>query len=173
MRTLYYLVLIVILASCASKTVASDTQIQALATAVDSANYTITAEWAIPLDNDATQVLNALQPAGNIVNGNRVYLDGGSQIHIIQDSIAMDLPYFGTRQISGGIAGNMGIRVYGAFTSETKTDNKHPNERSIAIKTQEGSESYNINVRLFATGKATLVVNSNQRESIRYTGTWE
>ncbi len=151
----------------------SDAQIEALARAVDSTNYTITAEWAIPLDNDATQVLNALQPAGNIVNGNRVYLDGGSQIHIVQDSIAMDLPYFGTRQISGGISGNTGIRVHGSFTSETKTDSKHPNDRSITIKTKEGSEFYNINLRLFATGKATLVVNSNQRQSIRYMGSWE
>ena len=173
MKWIYALYMLVLLTGCRSTTPVTQAQIDAIEKAVKTQEFTFKAQWAEPLDQTALQVFNALRPAGGIVNGNRVHIEnGGYYIRLKEDQIFIDLPYFGKRQISGGLPGDTGIEVEaGDYTWEQRTTDKDE-QRSIDIQTASNGESYDISIRLFAQGKASVVVNSTQRQSIRYVGTW-
>ncbi len=175
MRTTLLLATIVVsMFSCSTQKKFTEQQSIALETAVSTPRFVITPQWAEPLDQTSVQVLSALQPAGGIVNGNRVQIEsGGHYINVSSEEISVNLPYFGTRQISGGLPGNTGIVVeHGTYTFKDGTGNKD-GQRNIQLQTSSNGESYTIAIRLFSLGKATVVVNSSQRQSIRYVGTWK
>lgn len=174
MKTLCYTVLALILIACSSSKPATNGQITALEAAVSTPQFVITPQWAEPLDQTSAQVLNALQPAGGIVNGNRIQIESGAHfIKLNPETIDIYLPYFGTRQISGGLPGNTGIVAEDAHYTLRSSNNDKEGQRNITVQTASNGESYTISIRLFAQGKATVVVNTTQRQSIRYVGTWE
>jgi hypothetical protein len=107
-------------------------------------------------------------------NGNRIYIaDAVNYIAVKNDSVFVMLPYFGTRQISGGLPGNVNIQVAQALDDWEARPEKKDNQRSLHIATKHKGESYDISIRLFAKGKATVVLNTSQRQSIKYEGRWE
>jgi len=174
MRWMVSLVVGFCIISCSSSRTYTEVQISTLASAVSTPSFYINAQWALPLDNDAAQVLNALQPAGNVVNGNRVHIDNGTNfIKVRQDSLFVNLPYFGTRQISGGAPGNTNIEVAMALEIWRTEPSKKAYQRNLRFEARHKGEAYDIAIRLNAGGTATVIVNSSQRQSIRYTGNWE
>lgn len=174
MKTILYVLVAALLAGCSSATSITSAQRAALERAASLPQIVFTAQWAVPLDQTSVQVLNALQPAGGVVNGNRVQIEsGGHYLKLTETTIDVNLPYYGTRQISGGLPGNTGIVVEkGSYTKKDGTGNKD-GQHNIQVQTSSKGESYTIALRLFAQGKAIMVVNSSQRQSIRYTGTWK
>ena len=174
MKWFFWVLVGFVLVSCGSTREVTEVQLASLEKAVTTPQFHIQAEWALPLDNDATQVLNLLQPAGNIVNANRVFIDNGSHyIKVFTDSIAIHLPYYGTRQISGGLPGNTNIEVAQKLSQWTEESSKKSHIRNLQFEAKQKGEAYDIRIRLHAKGSATVVVNSSQRQSIRYTGKWE
>lgn len=157
--------------ACASTQV-TPAQQTALAKAVSTPELHFETEWILPLGNDAAQVLNSLQPAGNITNGNRIYSTDGFLI-IRNDSIIADLPYFGRRQVSGGSPGNTGIKVAERLSDWELQERKKDTEETLSIRTSDGSESYSIFLTLYARGKAYMSINSSQRQSLSYQGSWK
>ncbi len=173
-NTMLLVIIVTSILSCSTQKKFTEEQSTALETAVSTHQFVITPQWAEPLDQTSVQILSGLQPAGGIVNGNRVQIEGGGHyINITSEEISVSLPYFGTRQISGGLQGNTGIVVdKGAYTWKESTGNKQ-DQRNIQIETSSNGEAYTIAMRLFARGKATVVINTSQRQSIRYVGTWK
>lgn len=173
-KYILFLCTLVLFTACGSSSPITETQIRDLETAVTTPHFTFNAEWANPLDATSGQLLNSLNPAGGIVNGNRVLLDNGSYaIQVKNDSLIMNLPYFGTRQISGGLPGNTGIKVEQPLEEFMVSKIKKDSRRDITMTGTHNSEAYDVSVTFYAGGHATVVVNSSQRQSIRYTGTWE
>lgn len=173
-QRILFLLLATFLASCGStKTITAEEQ-KALETAVSSQDFTINLQWAYPLDGTSAQVLNSLQPAGNIVNGNRVLISTSSpQIQVRKDSLIANLPYFGVRQISGGLPGNQGVEIDQEIREWEVIPTKKSSEQNVRVEAKQKGEAYDIAIRLYAKGNAVVVLNSSQRQSIRYTGTWE
>lgn len=169
-----FLFICILSVSCASKVVITPAEKDILETAIHTPKFTIDLEWAYALNADAGQLLNSLNPAGTVANGNRFYIqDGAYSFEIFQDSVKANLPYFGTRQISGGLPGNTGINIKDSYSNWELKEVKKDSERTIDLRASEGGESYDITLTLSAKGNATVIINSMQRESIRYTGTWK
>ena len=167
-----YILLIGSLLACGSQKEITESQRLGLERAVTTPTFKIQMQWAYPLSNTASQYLNNLQP-GVRANGNRIYIaDGSNYVQIKNDSVFVDLPYFGTRQISGGMPGNVGVQIKEALKDWELRPEKKANQRSIRIATKHKGEYYDLSIHLFAEGKATLVVSTSQRQSIRYEGRW-
>lgn len=160
-----------LLMACASNAVTPQQQ-RALAQAISTPQLHFETEWVTPLGNDATQLLNTLQPAGNVVNGNRIYATNGFLI-IRNDSIIANLPYFGRRQVSGGNPGNTGIKIEDKLSDWTVLENKKDEKETIRIRAEENSESYTLFLTMYASGTANISLNSSQRQSLSYQGTWK
>jgi len=175
MRILIYFICAGLLLACNSTKEYTAAELTHLETAVNAPQFTFTAQWANPLDQDATQVLNALRPAGGIVAGNRVRIDSGVyQLKVAEDQVEIDLPYFGTRQISSGnYPTDSGIQAKGPYKDFKIRNSKKPNLRNLSLQISDTTESYNISIQLFAGGTASITVNSSHRQSISYNGTWE
>ena len=158
--------------ACGGQREITETERLDLERAVTIPAFKIQMQWAFPLSNTAAQLLNTMQPgvraAGNSININ----DGSNYVQLKNDSVFVELPYFGTRQISGGLPGNVGIRVADALKDWELRPEKKANERSLQISTKHKGEYYDLSIHLFSKGKATVVVNSSQRQSIRYEGRW-
>lgn len=172
LKTSIYILLIGSLLGCGSERAMTEAERIGLEKAVSTPAFKIEMQWAYPLSNTAAQLLNNLQPgiraAGNSININ----DGRNYVQLKNDSVFVDLPYFGTRQISGGYSDNVGVRVAEALKDWELRPEKKANERSIHISTKHKGEYYDLSIHLFSKGKATVVVNSSQRQSIRYEGRW-
>lgn len=169
-----YIIIGILCMACASKAVVTPAEKEELKKAVSTPGFNISLDWAFSLNTEAGEILNSFNPSGTIANGNRFYIqDGSYSFAVAQDTLRANLPYFGIRQISGNVNGNQGINIEEPFTNWKLQEGKNDRERTIEIRAKEDSEIYDITVTLYAKGKAGVVVNSSQRQSIRYTGTWE
>lgn len=159
---------------CSTQKKITEQERAALETAVTTPIFQIKAAWAYPLDTTSAQILGSLRPAGGVVQGNSVLLDSGQYtVEVKNDSVFVNLPYFGTRQISGGLPGNTGIYIKQPLDNWKVLSNKNNSAKNLRVTAAQNGESYDIAIRLFATGTANIVVNSTQRQSIRYTGYWK
>jgi len=173
-KLLIYILYSMLCIACSSTKEIPQEQLEALDVAVHELRFKINAKWAYPLSTDATQILNSLQPSGILANGNRIRIDNSSGfLRIADDSIAISLPYFGVRQISGGYLNNTGIKVNRVLEDWQLRDTKKNDQRVLSVTTRENGETYTINLRLFAKNNASIVITSSQRQSIRYEGVWE
>ncbi|GGD39186.1 hypothetical protein GCM10011361_02880 [Muriicola marianensis] len=118
-----------------------------------------------------TQVANSglLMPGSN---ANRIDLMGNSNyFRVVGDSVFINLPYFGERQIGGGYGNpDVGINFEGVPLSYVLTKEEKDNKYTAEIKVRDEIETLAINLFLFPSGKADIYVNSTHRSSIRYTG---
>lgn len=168
-----YVLLVGSLMACGSVREVTETERAVLEKAVTTPAFNIRMQWAYPLNSGSAQLLNSLQP-GVRANGNRIYIDDGANyMQVKNDSVFVALPYFGTRQISGGLPGNVGVHVAQALDDWEAMPAKNTAERSLHIATKHKGEAYDLSIRLFAKGKATVVLNTSQRQSIKYEGRWK
>jgi len=176
MRILLYFICASLITACGSSREYTAAELAHLEKAVSTPQFTFTAQWANPLDADATQILNALRPAGGgAVAGNRIRLDSGVYtLKLEGEELEVDLPYFGTRQISSGkYPTDSGIQAKGPYKDFRIKSSKKSHQRNLSLQVSDATESYNISLQLFAGGTASITVNSSHRQSISYNGTWE
>lgn len=166
--------LIVLLYSCASTSRRSTAGpgMEALGERVSSRSYEIQATWAFPLMTQGiTQVANSglLMPGSN---ANRIDLMGNSNYFRVEgDSVLINLPYFGERQIGGGYGNtDVGINFEGVPLSYELKKEEKQDRFTAEIRVRDEIETLVINLFLFPSGKADINVNSTHRSSIRYTG---
>ncbi len=175
MKTLHVLVsslLLVLMASCGTTSKVSSEEMQQIEDMVHNRAFEFVAEWAMPLaTNSLTQISNVglLPPGSNI---NQINLLGNSNfIKIEGDSVSAYLSYYGERQMGGQYgAVDTGITFNGVPRDFNVVRNDKKNSYSIKFDINDGAEAYQVNMTLFPDLAGSVVINSNQRFSIRYQG---
>ena len=150
----------------------SPKQIAQLTQLIDSKSYRFNATKAYPMQTQAfTTIANSgiLPPgtASGIIDLTTIT----SFIEIHGDSITGDLPFYGERQFSAGPMAVTGIRFKGTAKSFNSAYNSSKERFDNRIEIRGNQELFQINLYIFPNGTADARVMSNQRNTIRYTGT--
>lgn len=142
-----------VLSSCgSSKLGAVPKDYQQLEALLDSGQFEIQNDWAIP------------QRGGNInLSGNSNY------IRFQGDSVELFLPYFGVRHFGGGYGNNGGIEYEGLV--EDIQINREEKRITMEFSAANSSEDYKFYLTLYPNGNSNTTVNSSQRDNISYRGT--
>lgn len=97
-------------------------------------------------------------------------LSYGYALKVKGDSVISYLPYFG-RAYSIPYGGGKGLDFTGKIKKYVVTHVKTDRWR-VEFETDSGEDVLRYSVEVFDNGKAAIDVNSNNRESIRYSGEW-
>lgn len=165
--------LLAVLWSCGSsqKAGASTMQSQALEQLVEQKSFQIVSEWAQPMNTNA---MNSIASSGLLLPGN-----SGSNISLIAnpnylkmmgDSVVAYLPYFGERQLSGGYGIGSAIEFKGHPDKLKVSQNSKKETYTIGFTIKDKSEVYQVTITLFNSLASHIVINSSQRNFIRYIG---
>lgn len=138
---------------------------------VSDRNFTMVALWAEPTP-DAS--LNAMASAGILPPGSspsRINLGENSNYFRMKgDSVFIQLPYYGERQVVKTYGQAEGITYEGLANDLKVNRNADRNYYDIAFTAKDRGENFICNLRLFGGQRALLTVQSNQRNQIRYDG---
>jgi hypothetical protein len=118
-------------------------------------------------NKDFTVNVNAAQP----MSGPMVVLTSPYSIKVKNDSIYSYLPYYG-RAYSVPYGGGKALNFNDKTISYTqRTTSKGLSEITIKVKNDEDTYTYILS--LSPAGSASITVNSQNRQSISFSGTWE
>ncbi|KQR69800.1 DUF4251 domain-containing protein [Pedobacter sp. Leaf176] len=147
----------------------SQTDKQTTAKIIADKSYIFTANTAMPMANqDVSQVLRNLpgSQGGGVIN-----LSGAAyDFTVTPDSIVAYLPYYGRAFFAPYNPTEGGIKFKSKDFSYTQSKNKK-GSYSVNIKTKDlKSENYQMVLTVSEKGYATLMVNSNNRQPINFSG---
>jgi uncharacterized protein YcfL len=174
MKQLFFLVIVFILVGCASsKEMPTAEKLSALKSAVENKKIKFegTSANAIGLAN--VRGINNLMPAGS--NQSNISLIGNSNYFIFDnDTIKMDMPYFGRQDFAKIYDGNnSGFQFDGKLTTFTQQFDEKKGNYSLNFSLDLKNENLNVSLILYSNNKARLTVNSSMRSAILYFGDWE
>ncbi|QOD61342.1 DUF4251 domain-containing protein [Polaribacter haliotis] len=165
---------LVIFMSCAgTKNTATPSEINDLKEIVNNKKIEVNFNWARPTGgiNNIRGIENLLPRGSNMSN---IDLMGNPNFFRINgDSIHMDLPYYGQRQISGGYNSDSGVKFEGKPKEFSKTYNSKKNAYILKYSLNENTENYNVTLTLFSNKRSSLNINSTHRSTISYDGKWK
>lgn len=175
MKKFLVIVILIIISSCASKKIKIGAeQYNKIESVIIDNSFKITSNWAYPRVNNALanmQNLNLL-PFGSTVNMLDL-ADNPNYVTISNDSVSAYLPYFGERQISGGLYNNNAIGIEFKGKPKDYTVNKTKNGYQIEFSIRDANastESYDVAITVFPSLSTTMNINSSHRTSIQYKG---
>ncbi|KPM33443.1 Hypothetical protein I595_346 [Croceitalea dokdonensis DOKDO 023] len=179
MKHVFYLgtaIVLLLVSSCGAnkKTTLSDQEIEAFTSKMEGAKIHFVANVANPLGTQAVNsVINSglLPPGSNVGRIDLIGISNFLKIH--GDSVSADLPYYGERQFGGGYnTTNIGITFDNAeVMTNLEFDSKKMAYR-LQFQADAAAENYTVNGWLYPNGKATIFINSSQRNTIGYMGTY-
>lgn len=144
---------------------------QTVASAIAAQDYVFSARSAQPLN--ASDINRVMSRMPGYTGGGTINLAGSSYDLIVKkDSVVAYLPYYG-RSYTAKIGGNpddSGIKFKSKSFGYTVKDRKKGGWQ-IEIKPKDVKDNYIINMTVGTTGNATLVVTSNNQQSITFDGT--
>lgn len=182
MKTTVYILLATIILSCGgTKTYTEQEQQQyaQLKTLVASKQLQIHSNFARPLATTAfTQVANSgiLGPGNSATN---IDIAGNSNLLKIEgDSITGYFPFFSEQQFGNTYpnATNHGIDFKGVPVDYKVTENDAKQSVTINFKINDQhrtNERYNVFITVFPNKRSTIQINSTNRTSIEYSGSWQ
>ncbi len=134
--------------------------------------FQIDLDWAYPL---ATGTLNRIATSGLLPPGSTassISLIGNSNyFRMYGDSIVMDLPYYGERQLAGDYdTSKNGIKFKGIPENYEVQKNEKKQSYEISFLIRNDRESSRVFVTLFPDHIANININSSHRTPIRYKG---
>ena len=139
--------------SCGTTTKMTAEQQQALRTAIENRNFTITVDKAFP-------------QRGNMINLTSPY-----SLTIKGDSVYSYLPYFG-QAYSIPYGGGAGLNFNGTLTDyEIAAGKRGVNIVTFRVQSPDGRVEYRLEIE--SEGSSTITVNSQNRQSIRFMGDME
>lgn len=167
------LLLATIFAGCKSAATPMTTEEQQrLDQIVTERNFTMIAQWAEPTP-DAS--INAMASAGLFPPGSspsRINLGENTNYFKMKgDSVFIQLPYYGERQVVKTYGQAEGITYEGLADELEINKNTKRNYYEIDFRAKDRGETFLINLRLYGGKRGLLTVQSNQRNQIRYDGT--
>ena len=154
------------------KSTASLAEKEALKEIVAAKSFTFTANSANPVAfAGVTGIGNLLPPGSNVSNINLA--NNQNFLTIKNDSIKMDLPFFGEREIISNYGADNSL-VFNGVPKKYKVDfNNQKNSYLIKCNLSNRNEVFQLSLILYASKKAHLTVNSSNRSTIRYDGFWK
>ena len=182
MKQIIYIVGFIIILSCSGTKTYTEQELQQysdLKALVQSKKLQIQSNFGRPLATAAfMQVANSgiLGPGSTATNiditsnSNRFTIDG--------DSISGYFPFFGEQRFGGSYPGStqQGIEFNGIPKDYSVTENDAKQTVTISFKISDkyrSTENYNVSVTLFRSKKSNIQVNSTNRTSIEYSGSWQ
>lgn len=164
---------LVLFMSCASsKNRATEFEINSLEKVVSSKKIEAQFDFANPLSFNNVQGIENLLPPGSTL-GNINLMGNANYLRIKNDSVSMDLPYFGEQQMYRGFSSNGGIKFNGIPRKVKQEYNSKKAAYILKYWLNTEIESYTLILTLYASKKAVLNVNSSHITSINYNGDWQ
>ncbi|QED36935.1 DUF4251 domain-containing protein [Antarcticibacterium arcticum] len=147
--------IILLSAGCgSSKVEGGDQNYDALLSLVNSREFEIEQEWAIPL-------------SGNTIN----LLGNPNYIRFKGNQVDLFLPYYGVRQSGGEYGGgDGGIKYVGPAEKLVIEENTRQNNIQIKFEGRQGTEDLQFFISLMPGGNTHTSVNSSERTAISYRG---
>jgi hypothetical protein len=182
MKKIAFIIGVTLLISCSSTKTYTEQDLQQysqLKALVQSKQFTIRSNFARPMATNAfTQVANSgiLGPGNSATN---IDIASNSNLLKIQgDSITGYFPFFGEQQFGGSYpsSNNQGIDFKGIPKEYKVTHNdvKHSVMINFKIDDQHrANEHYNVFITVFPNKRSTIQINSTNRTSIEYSGSWQ
>jgi hypothetical protein len=169
-RFLFLSLLIITFYSC--KSTATLTEIEFMQKTVLDKNFTIVANSAAPVSfANVRGIENLLPPGSNLANISLINIQNNFTIK--NDSVFLDMPFYGERRFASGYGTETGLQFKGKpdrlKTSFNSKKNKYVLEYWLNAKT----ESLRISLSLFANKTSRFTVNSSHRSTITYDGNWQ
>lgn len=112
---------------------------------------------------------SGMMGAGNTVS--RIDLTGqGYFIKLEGEKVSANLPYYGERQMGGGIGSDAGI-TFDTTASDVKiTKDEEKKSYDVTFNVRNSSESFSFTIAISAGLSSSTSVTSSQRNLIRYSG---
>jgi len=156
----------------AKKSIEPTAKTKALDALVSQKNFTMQADWAYPLvTSSLTSIANSrLLPPGSMVNS--ISLIGNvNHLRVYGDSISIDLPYYGERQIAGGYNTRRGGIVWKGIPDDFEVIKNEKKQRHlIKFSVNDIQESYRVIITLYPNWQSDVNITSSHRTAIRYKG---
>jgi len=171
-NSLLILVLAVTMISCNStqNIVVEEVKEKELAKMIENKNFKFVAETASPIAQREINQLTFLLPQGS--SPNRILLTGGEDyFKMMGDSIAVDMAYFGTRQMGGPYeSGRTGVQLNVKPTLYEANYDERKKIYRVKYKANDKRESYNFVIKIFHNKKAQMYLSTSHRTAINYKG---
>lgn len=120
---------------------------------VNSGKFAYRADWAFPL------------------GGGRINLQLNPNVFKMSDGIAdVFFPYFGVVHRGGGYNGNVGIEFDGPVEKYKISFDDKKRRITIKFNARRDTESFDITMKISRSGNTSIIVNSSNRETIKYDG---
>lgn len=171
-QEIIYLLTLFFLIACGSSKKLTDEDFSMFKNSIEQSDIEAEFTWANPLGLANVRGIN-----GFFVNGstqNNISLIGNQNFFIIKkDSLHIDLPYYGTHQISAPLPGtDIGITFEGIPKEKSIVFNKEKHRAIIKYDVITENDSYNIILTLFPSKTASLNISSHRKSAISYKGNW-
>lgn len=141
-----------LLISCgSSKRGATPSSMEELNSLIDSRQFEIEHEWAVPQRGRNINLIG---------NANYIRVEG--------DSVELFLPYFGVRHFGGGYGSEGGIE-YEGLLQELEIQ-KEDRRLLMTFGGGKSSENYQFHITFYPNGTVNTTVVSTQRDNISYRG---
>ncbi|GAA3607983.1 DUF4251 domain-containing protein [Flavivirga amylovorans] len=161
--------------SCkASKSTATQAEIDFLNTVVKKQMFTIKSDWAYPqVTNALQQVLNSglMQPGSS---ASAISLIGNYNfLTISKDSVSSFLPYFGERQMQVAYNGGDSAIQFDGILEDYKAILNKDNSYAISFQARSKSEGFQVFIKISPSLETNMTVNGMSRFPINYSGNLE
>ncbi len=169
-----FILFLLIIISCASnpRPGIDTNEIEKLDSLVAFKSFEVKVNWAKPLvTNSINSIANAgLLPWGSTAN--MIDITGSSSyLRITSDSVMANLPYYGERQLGGTYNSiNNNVSFNGLPKDFKITKNEKNKFYKIDFTISDGTEIYDINLRLYPNLISFINVVSSHRTTISYKG---
>lgn len=171
-KIITYLFVSTFIFACGSSKKLNEADFLAFKNKIEDKKLDITFEWANPLGLGNVRGIDAL-----FINGstqNNINLIGNQNFFRIKnDSLHIELPYYGTHQITAPTPGtNIGISFEGKPKTNTIEFNKEKQRATLLYNFNTKNDNYNMRLTLLPGNKSYLSVTSDRKTAISYTGNW-
>ncbi|WGK66362.1 DUF4251 domain-containing protein [Flavobacteriaceae bacterium YJPT1-3] len=138
---------------------------------LEQRQFEFRADYANPIDQTAALLLRDLNQGIRGDSGGQISLAGSTNyMRFRGDSIFVDLPYFGVRQIGGTYNTDVGIRYEGLMEDFRESENEKKNRKTWQFNLTADGERYQFFLNIYPNKTARLGMNSSERQAINYQG---
>ena len=175
MKQLKFIVVLIMLglfqACVSSSVVATEEQKAKLELMMNDKSFNIESQVAYPMPSSGMNAVSNLNllPYGSSATRIDIAMTA-NHIKLMNDSLNINLPYYGERQMGSGYSEKQGIDIQGKPENVLITYNENKKMYRIKFNAQNNTESFNFDISIYSNLSASVRINSSDRTSIRFDG---